>query len=102
MNRPLPETVEVAPGIHKPLTDCTPDDIAAAAEVMRQLMERKDAQIEALRSGRTPKCDWRGDGRFCENDGDYVTRQQVPSPQFRVLCAEHLPSGEGPMSADRI
>jgi hypothetical protein len=69
----LDEPVEVAPGVTKPLGDCTVDDLESAKEFASGRAARGRAATENLREGRAPKCDWREpDGSYCESDAEFI------------------------------
>ena len=54
----LNDLVEIAPGVTKPLGDCTEDDLAAAMELTEVKGRRNRAAAARLGAGLPPVCDW--------------------------------------------
>jgi hypothetical protein len=77
----------------KRLGDCSADEVEMVAENFARHAARLEAGMEAIRSGRTPLCDYRDfDGEFCESESEWVWPGDDPPAGLRLLCAAHRAS----------
>lgn len=86
----LNDLVEVAPGVKKPLGECTRADFKGAAEMFEVKAIRNRAAADRLEAGLPPACDGRNaDGTWCENDSVFMKVGNAAPDEPIGLCAKH-------------
>jgi hypothetical protein len=72
IQRVLDASVAIGPGATKQRSDCTAEELQAAAERDQVLIIRHLAAAERMEAGQMPACDYEYlDGTWCDNDATY-------------------------------